>query len=159
VFAAGFSPAEVDRGDQEPDDDEDWDPWDEDRAEQWLGFLLEDPRALDSVDVLEDIAHALSNLVTEQYPFLERPLLKPLLDRGLAILRRALEAHPEIERLPGETEPNGSALALIIAALGQAHRLGEPDRVQELWAWLRALEPRTEEAALAAAEGGEEGEP
>ncbi|HET9209437.1 MAG TPA: SEC-C metal-binding domain-containing protein [Thermoanaerobaculia bacterium] len=124
-----------------PEEDEDWDPWDEERAEAWLGFLLEHRQALDSVDVLEDVAHAIAEIVTDRYGFLDRPLLRPLLERGLAVLRRALAAHPGVIRLPGEIEPNGSALALIVAAAAQAHRFGETDRARELLEWLRTLEP------------------
>ncbi len=148
-FEAAFFPPLADEESEE--EDEDWDPWDEDRAEQWLGFLLEHPRALDSVDVLEDVAHAVSEIVLDRYGFLDRPLLRPLLERGLAIVRQALAGHPGIARLPGELEPNGSALALIVAAAAQAHRLGETDRARELLLWLRALEPYSMEV-----EGGEE---
>ena len=119
------------------EEDEDWDPWDEDRAERWLGYLLEHPAALDSVDILEDVAHAVSEIAADRYAFLDRPLLRPLLDRGLAVVRQALAAHPGITRLPSELEPNGSALALVVAAAAQAHRLGETDRARELLDWLR----------------------
>jgi hypothetical protein len=56
-------------------------------------------------------------------------------------VRQTLAAHPGITRLPGELDPNGSALALIVAAAAQAHRLGELDRARELLEWLRTLEP------------------
>ncbi|HEY4573742.1 MAG TPA: hypothetical protein VIJ26_07265, partial [Thermoanaerobaculia bacterium] len=151
AFEAVFYPP---LADPESETDEDWDPWDEDRAGQWLGFLLEHPQALDSVDVLEDVAHAVSEIVLDRYGFLDRPLLRPLLDRGLAVVRQALAAHPGITRLPGEVEPNGSALALIVAAAAQAHRLGETDRARERLDWLRALEPHS----LGVEEGEEEEE-
>ena len=131
------------RGRGRREEDDDWDAWDEDRAERWLGYLLEHPAALDSVDVLEDVAHAVSEIATDRYAFLDRPLLRPLLDRGLAIVRQALAAHPGITRLPSESEPNGSAVALVVAATAQAHRLGETDRARELLDWLHALEPRS----------------
>jgi tetratricopeptide (TPR) repeat protein len=140
-FEAAFFPPLVDPDSEE--EDADWDPWDEDRAQQWLGFLLEHPQALDSVDVLEDVAHAVSEIVLDRHAFLDRPLLGPLLERGLAVVRRALAAHPGITRLPGELEPNGSALALIVAAAAQAHRLGEIDRAREMLEWLRELEPHS----------------
>jgi tetratricopeptide (TPR) repeat protein len=124
------------------DEEEDWDPWDEERAEGWLGYVVAHPQSLDSVDILEDVAHAVSELAADRYAFLDRPLLRPILDRGLAIVRQALAAHPEIMRLPTEREPNGSALALIVAATAQAHRLGEMDSARDLLAWLRTLEPR-----------------
>lgn len=139
------------------EEDEDWDPWDEDRAEQWLGYLLEHPAALDSVDVLEDVAHAVSEIATDRFAFLDRPLLLPILERGLAGIRRALAAHPGIVRLPSEYEPNGSAVALVVAAAAQAHRLGEPDRARELLDWLHALEPRSMDEIIAEQEAEAEG--
>jgi hypothetical protein len=141
-FEALFYPPGA-SSDPEPEEDEDWDPWDEDRAEKWLGFVVAHPEALDSVDILEDVAHAVSELAADRYAFLDRPLLRPILDRGLAIVRQALAAHPGIARLPSELEPNGSALALIVAATAQAHRLGETDAARELLGWLRTLEPRS----------------
>jgi tetratricopeptide (TPR) repeat protein len=154
-FEAEFYPPLV-NPDADPDaeeENEDWDPWDEDRAELWLGFLMKHPEALDSVDVLEDVAHAVSEIAADRYGFLDRPLLRPILDRGLAIVRQALAAHPGVTRLPSELEPNGSAVALVVAATAQAHRLGEMDRAREMLDFLRSLEPRSLEEA---AGGGEE---
>src|SRR4029079_14578242 len=85
-FEAEFYPPTADPG-LEDEEDEDCDPWDEERAERWLAFLLEHPKALDSVDVLEDVAHAVSEIVLDRYGFLDRPLLRPILDRGLAVVR------------------------------------------------------------------------
>jgi tetratricopeptide (TPR) repeat protein len=150
-FEAAFYPPLADPEAEE--EDEDWDPWDEDRAERWLEVLVQNPVALDSVDILEDVAHATSELAADRYAFLDRPLLQPLLERGLAIVRQALAGHPGITRLPSELEPNGSALALVVAATAQAHRLGETDRARELLDWLRSLEPRSLEG-----EEGDEGE-
>ncbi|HEX4495389.1 MAG TPA: SEC-C metal-binding domain-containing protein [Thermoanaerobaculia bacterium] len=145
-----YPPGASSEPDLAEEEDEDWDPWDEDRAERWLGFVVAHPEALDSVDILEDVAHAVSELAADRYAFLDRPLLRPILDRGLAIVRQALAAHPGIARLPSELEPNGSALALIVAATAQAHRLGETDAARELLGWLRTIEPRSLE------EGGQE---
>ena len=125
----------------EDEEEDDWDAWDEERAERWLGYLLAHPAALDSVDVLEDVAHAVSEIVTDRYGFLDRPLLRPLLDRGLAVVRQVQAAHPGITRLPSALEPNGSAVSLVVSAAAQAHRLGEAERAAEMLAWLQALEP------------------
>ncbi len=152
-FEAVFYPAAELAGEEaEMEGEADWDPWDEDRAEGWLGYLLAQPAALDSVDVLEDLAHAVSEMVTDRYGFLDRPLLRPLLDRGLAVVRQALDAHPGITRLPSEMEPNGSAVSLVVSAAAQAHRLGETERAAEMLLWLRELEPRTLDEAAETAE-------
>lgn len=126
-------------------DEEDFDPWEENRAERWLGYLLENEEALNSLETLEDLAHAFHDLVVNRYPYLDRPILRPLLDRALAILRQSLAARPEITRLPGDYEPNGSALELISLAAAQASRMNEPERVRELVDWMTALDPRAEE--------------
>jgi hypothetical protein len=154
-FEAVFYPP---LADPESEEEEDWDPWDEDRAEVWLRYLLDHPAALDSVDVLEDVAHAVSEIAGDRYSFLDRPLLRPLLDRGLSLVRQALAAHPGITRLPSDSEPNGSAVALVVAATAQAHRLGETDRARELLAWLHDLEPRSMEGTAIGEEGEEEDE-
>lgn len=123
----------------------DHDAWSEEDAARWLAFLPDEPTALDSLEVLEDLTHAVSELGLDRYPFLDRPLLKPLLDRALTIIRHALVTHPEIVRLPEDAEPNGSALALIAAAAALADRLGETDRGRELLEWLDVLDPLEEE--------------
>lgn len=129
----------------EDEDEEGPGPWDEERAERWLGFLLENPEALDSLETLEDLAHAVHGLVVEQFPALDRPILRPVLDRALAILRQSLAARPEIARLPELFEPNGSALELIALAAAQASRMNELGRVRELVSWLKELEPESVE--------------
>lgn len=135
---------EGDEDDEDDENDEDLDPWEELRAERWLGYLVENPGVLDSLETLEDIAHAIHSLVVDRYTFLDRPILRPVLDRGLAILKQALASNPAITRLPEDSEPNGSALELISLAAAQASRMNEPERLRELVEWLRALEPKTE---------------
>jgi hypothetical protein len=120
------------------------DPWYEDRAERWLGYLLEHPEALDSLDILADVAGAIEELVTHRYASLDALLLRPLLDRGLAILDQSLAARPEIDRLPDDAMTNKSALDLLALAAEQADRLGEAERAQELRTRLRALDPEYE---------------
>jgi hypothetical protein len=128
--------------DEEEDEEEELDPWEEDRAPLWLQFLVDNPETLDSLENLEDVAHAFHGLVTDRFEFLDRPILRPLLDRGLAILRQSLATRPEGTRLPEEFEPNGSALELISLAAAQASRFQEPERVMEMLNLLRTLEPR-----------------
>jgi tetratricopeptide (TPR) repeat protein len=155
--AAFFGPEpafDADLGEEEADDS--LDPWNEEDAARWLAFFPDEPTALDSLEVLEDLSHAVSELGLDRYPFLDRPLLKPLLDRALTIIRQALAPHPEIVRLPEDAEPNGSALALIAAASALADRLGETDRGRELLQWLEILDPVEPEDEGEGAEKGEE---
>jgi tetratricopeptide (TPR) repeat protein len=150
-----FDP-DLDAGLDEDEEDIDHDAWSEEDAARWLAFLPDEPTALDSLEVLEDLTHAVSELGLDRYPFLDRPLLEPLLDRALTIIRQALAAHPEIVRLPEDAEPNGSALALIAAAAALADRLGETDRGRELLEWLDVLDPMKEEEEDEGAETYEE---
>ncbi|HEV2853149.1 MAG TPA: SEC-C metal-binding domain-containing protein [Thermoanaerobaculia bacterium] len=138
--------------DEEENEEEDFDPWEEERAERWLGYLLDNEEALNSLETLEDLAHAFHDLVVDRYPYLDRPILRPLLDRALAILRQSLAARPEITRLPGDFEPNGSALELISLAAAQASRMNEPERVRELVDWMTGLDPQAEEEESAEVE-------
>jgi tetratricopeptide (TPR) repeat protein len=138
----GTSPEfDPDEEEEEEKEDAELDLWNEEDAARWLAFLPDEPTALDSLEVLEDLCHAVSELGQDRYPFLDRPLLKPILDRALTIVRQALAAHPETVRLPEDAEPNGSALALIAAAAALADRLGETDRGRELLQWLDVLDP------------------
>jgi tetratricopeptide (TPR) repeat protein len=139
------SEPELDADLDEEEDDDELDPWNEEDAARWLAYFPDEPTALDSLEVLEDLSHAISELGLDRYPFLDRPLLEPLLDRALTIIRQALAAHPEVVRLPEDAEPNGSALALIAAAAALADRLGETDRGRELLQWLDILDPLEEE--------------
>jgi hypothetical protein len=138
----GLDLASLEELDLLDDEDDELDPWEEDRAPRWLQFLLDNPETLDSLENLEDVAHAFHGLVTDRFGFLDRPILRPLLDRGLAVLRQSLAGSPEGTRLPEEFEPNGSALELISLAAAQASRFQEPERVMEMLSLLRVLEPR-----------------
>lgn len=144
-----------DAGDEDPEgfededgEEDDDDPWEEERAESWLGFLLDQPAALGSLEILAELAGALDGRVRQDLGFLDRRLLRPVLDRGLSILRQALETRPELSRLPETAEPNGSVLALIEIAAEQAERLGEPERAQELMDWVDRLDPHPEDEDL-----------
>jgi tetratricopeptide (TPR) repeat protein len=143
---------EADLDEEEADE---LDPWNEEDAARWLAFFPDEPTALDSLEVLEDLCHAVSELGLDRYPFLDLPLLKPILDRALTIIRQALAAHPEIVRLPEDAEPNGSALALIAAAAALADRLGETDRGRELLQWLDVLDPLNAEDEVEEEKGEE----
>jgi tetratricopeptide (TPR) repeat protein len=141
--------------DEEEEEDEELDPWNEEDAVRWLDYLSEHPAALDSLEVLEDLSHSLSELGMDRYPFLERPLLKPILDRGVTLVQMALASRPETLRLPEDADPNGSALALIAAAAVQAIRFDEADRARELRQLLDALDPEgvEEEGSLSSYPG------
>jgi hypothetical protein len=147
---------EDDLDEDEFEEDDELDPWNEEDAARWLAFFPDEPTALDSLEVLEDLCHAVSGLGLDRYPFLDRPLLKPILDRGVTIVQSALADHPEIVRLPEGVGPNGSALALIVVAAALADRLGEPDRGRDLLQWLEVLDPMGAEDEVEGLEDGDD---
>jgi hypothetical protein len=69
---------------------EDADPWDPDTEAQWSAVLSRHPECFDSLDVLDDLATAVMLHPSVDQPHLRERLLKPLLDRAIAIVDRAL---------------------------------------------------------------------
>ncbi|HSG40622.1 MAG TPA: SEC-C metal-binding domain-containing protein [Thermoanaerobaculia bacterium] len=119
--------------------DEEWESWDETNAEEWLAFLVENPVALDSFVVLDEVAEAFEELAAD-LPAVADSLLPYLIDRGTAILDLALAGRPEprLERNPGS---NDSVLGLLSAGMYRAQRLEDLEAAQAFDARRRALDP------------------
>ncbi|HEX6904052.1 MAG TPA: SEC-C metal-binding domain-containing protein [Thermoanaerobaculia bacterium] len=118
---------------------EDWDSWDEENAEDWLGFLLDHPDALDSLLVLDEVADALSELA-EDLPSVADSLLQYVLDRGTAILDGALAGRPE-PRLERHPETNDSAVSLLTKGMFRAQRRGDLEAAKAFDRRRRSLDP------------------
>ncbi len=132
----------------------DADPWDPDIESRWTVFLEHHPEAFDSLDVLDDLATAtMLHAQSGQSTVVDR-LSRPLLERSVAILERALaDAEPAAApaRLPWAMTANRPALRSLyrlheIAVLGgrdsDARRLAErllainPDDNHGVRCWL-----------------------
>lgn len=122
---------------------DDWDSWDEENAEAWLGFLLERPDALDSLLVLDEVADALTELA-EDLPSVADSLLQYVLDRGTAILDRALAGRPE-PRLERHPETNDSAVNLLTTGMFRAQRRGDLEAAKAYDQRRKSLDPENPE--------------
>ena len=119
--------------------DEDWDSWDEENAEDWLGFLVENPAALDSLVILDEVVEAFEELAAD-LPAVADALLQYLVERGTAILDQALAGRPD-PRLERHPLANDSALSLLSTAAARAVRRGDSEAARALDQRRRALDP------------------
>ena len=67
------------------------DPWAPAIADKWLGWLERNPKAFDSLNILDDIATALLDHPSGLQPWLVEKFLLPILSRANRILEQALE--------------------------------------------------------------------
>lgn len=70
-------------------DDNAADPWDPPVEQTWMDFLEEHPEAFDSLDILDDLATALSMHPQYGADWLDHSAVNPVLDRADAIIDRA----------------------------------------------------------------------
>lgn len=89
------------------------DPWEQDMAEQWMDYLHTQPSAMDSLDILDDLASAL-----DLHPFAdflggEQSCYVPLLERAVAIIDQALASAPPEAVIPWFIGENRPALRLL----------------------------------------------
>jgi hypothetical protein len=125
--------AEADEWDLEAADDEggpdDWvddeedeeieaieEMWSVEGAEGWLSFLEETPQAFDSILVLADLIRNTNALADLRDGSLRERLIRPLVQRGVAILDASLAATPSKVLLPADLEENVFALEILQAA-------------------------------------------
>jgi hypothetical protein len=135
AWMAVFAPSPLEG--MEPD--EEWESWEEGNAEEWLGFLVENPAALDSLVVLDEVVETFEELAAD-LPAVADSLLQYLVDRGAAVLDLALagRTEPVLERNP---DVNDSALSLLSTAVFRAQRLGDLEAARAFDARRRSLDP------------------
>jgi tetratricopeptide (TPR) repeat protein len=120
------------------------DPWEPAVEARWMQFLERHPQAFDSIDVLDDIATAAMLHHRVDQPGVPDRLGRPLLERSVAILERALadaRARVPPARLPWGLTPNRPALRALFRLHeleGLVHRDAEARRLAER---LLALNP------------------
>lgn len=118
------------------------DPWATDVAASWLALLQSEPNALDSVDVLDDLQALVGMHPLADMPGVEQRCLAPLLERGVAILDRALEQAPEAVQLPWVDTDNRPILRLLYDYALQLYRSGDSTAARARFRQYLALNPQ-----------------
>ena len=118
----------------------DFDPWDRDEEEEWVGWLEDHPEAWDSLDVLDDIATALMDHPQFGTPWLNAEALRPVLGRSAVILEQALAGHEDAVLEWGRIE-NRPALRSLSRLMGMALGAGDTEEAQGLAERMLALNP------------------
>ena len=110
------------------------DPWEASPA--WLDFLQSEPRAADSLDVLDDIATALESRGVGEPQWADRVLHEPIEARAWRILTAAMNAAPADTVIPWGIVDNRPALRLAVRYCFVLYRL---DRYEDAMAMCEPL--------------------
>lgn len=114
----------------------------------WSAYLLGHPEAIDSLDVLDDLATALYAHPESVLPWVSNALLRPLLDRAWGILNLALP-EGDLYQLPWPHEPNRPALRLLFRRYLSQTEGDEPRGAAQTLETLLRLNPRDNHGARA----------
>lgn len=123
----------------------DEDPWEQ---AQWVEFLEEHPEAADSLDILDDIATAVTAHPHTGLPWLGRSILLPLLERGQAILDRAVPTGSP-EAIPWGLPQNRPGLRLLYRQYLYHEEEGDSQEAQACMERLLQLNPEDNHGARA----------
>lgn len=90
------------------------DPWE--LVDQWVEFLETHPAAFDSLDILDDIATALTQHEMNDHPWHDEHLLKPVLLRAVFIINKNLDniKTPHLSWLLQDNRPALRSMARLI---------------------------------------------
>ena len=116
------------------------DAWEPETARRWLGFLADEERACDSLEILDDLCLAVEQLETARSTWAAATFTAPLAERGEAILRRALADRGPVE-LPWVCADNRPALRLAVRNLYHLQNRDEREAATARLEWLLALNP------------------
>lgn len=107
----------------------------------WIDYLLGHPEMADSLEVLDDLATALYDHPESNLPWIDRSLLRPLLDRAAAILAEALpESQPW--SIPWSDDANRPALRLLYRRYLCLNDEGALDEAKRMLETLLRLNPQ-----------------
>ena len=98
-----------------------------DAPEPWLDFLKHEPRAADSLDVLDDIATAIESDRIGEATLTDRILLEPILARAWRIADSTMQSAPAGATIPWGIIANRPVLRLTIRYHDVLLRLGRDD--------------------------------
>jgi tetratricopeptide (TPR) repeat protein len=118
----------------------DRDPWEETSAPRWLRFLRDHPEAFSSLDILDDLAGAVSALDLSGVVWVDRALYEPILDRGAAIVEQAVSGDPQARLLWSWTD-NRPGLRLIARAIYHWQDSDERQKAAHMTELLLRLNP------------------
>jgi tetratricopeptide (TPR) repeat protein len=115
--------------------------WDDEVEERWRMCLSKHPDAADSLSVLDDIVTALRQLQQSQYSWFDRLVVRPILQRSMAITEEAIKAieHPRLEWPITDNRP---ALRAFARGYGVYMNLDDEDRALSTARRLLELNPR-----------------
>lgn len=116
------------------------DPWAPESEGEWMGWLRDNPGALDSLDVLDDLATALAMHPQARIAGWDQRMLEPVLTRACGILEQAVASEPGV-RLEWHWEENRPALRSLERRMGVNLRHGAEDRALALAERLLELNP------------------
>jgi len=117
----------------------DEDPWDPMFTEEWLGFLEGHPQAADSLDILDDVAAALHEEEDRMPNSIHGTLTAPLLERGHAIVARAVGS--QAVTLPWQWLENRPGLRLTGQLISVCLDRRDRQRAAELMRWMLQVNP------------------
>ena len=118
-------------------------PWNPDQEDVWMDFLDRHPEAFDSVDVLDDLATAVELHPMSGSVGFREAMQAPLVERGVRILRRAVEEAGPSAELRLQWVDAGNRPSLRCLARAQSLAMGQEDieRARGLAEFLLALNP------------------
>jgi tetratricopeptide (TPR) repeat protein len=106
----------------------------------WLDFLRRRLEAFDSLEIVDDLVLLVAPITERAGPELDGPILEPLLERALEIVRSSLRGR-QAPRVAWGFEANRPALRLVTQAALRLARLDRRDEAAELFEWLIELNP------------------
>lgn len=117
------------------------DPWHPELTETWLGFLFDNPVAIDSLSILDDLRDAVVSSGAASEPWGRQALLYPILERAHSIFQKAWREVPEDTCLPWGILQNRPILQLLAHHAYSLMHQGEQDSAQTLFEQLLHINP------------------
>lgn len=114
-------------------------PWDPEAERAWCGWLEDNPRAFDSLLILDDLVNALQVHPQSRIPGWDERMLRPFLLRSYDLLEKYLRDRPEM--LEWGFLENRPALRLLVHRMDLEIRAGDGVAARRYARWLLELNP------------------
>jgi len=114
--------------------------WDPDIEDEWMQFLESNPKAFDSIDILDDLAGAVLNHEQWDIPGVDEKLMMPVLKRAESIIDKAL-SHSSNARIVWAFSDNRPALRCLVNLVFLQERYGNDDAADRLAKKVLSLNP------------------